>query len=726
MRNIVYILKRDIRRILASWVAVIVILGICVLPSLYAWFNIAANIDPYEHTGNIKIAVACQDEGTVREPIGNVNVGKTIVKQLGKNKSLSWVVLDEDEAIESVKSGECYAAIVIPKQFSNELTSFLGGEIDTPVIDYYVNEKKNAIAPKVTDTGAQVIQQTIDTAFKGAVSEAILKTLGETAGQIDSDMSEDNNRIVSSIDEAISAIDSYEAAIASFHSTYKGSLSAAQNAKKLSKSVSKTLEDLNDIIDTNDKVIGSVKQDTEEAIKAVKEFQEEYPDILRPITDDLLASLQEVDTILNNTDASLNKAKGLVTSIEPATSQVSDMLVSLSAGLKSTDEALQSMKSALQATESLLLDARISINSLSSVEAVKELKEISEMDYEKMSEFMASPIKLDTEPLYHVENYGSGVAPFYTMLAIWVSGLIIIAIFYFEVDLEGEEERHITTSQAYIARAALFTFIALIQSTIICLGDIYLMGIQCVHPIAFLLAGLVSAIVFVNLIYALAITFRHIGMALAVLMVILQIPGSSGTYPVELTGKFFQFIYPLLPFSYGIGALRESIAGFYHNYYIIQLGMLLLFLLIALFLGLVVKPKITALNHTFDTRLSDTGFMTSERGVKAKENKLVEIALNFAYSNESYKEGFEERAEKFIRFHDALESKGFKYVVIAPVVLLAMVFIIPMKPLMITIWVVCIIIIAVFLIFVEHMYIVLQSTNDRKEVGSDEERNSDI
>ena len=139
MRNIGYILKRDFKRILSSWVAVIVILGICVLPSLYAWFNIAANMDPYANTSSIRIAVACQDKGTTEELTGQINVGDKIVEELGNNDSLDWVVMSEDEAIDGVKAGDYYAAIIIPDDFSKKLTGFLHGKVNKPEIDYYVN-----------------------------------------------------------------------------------------------------------------------------------------------------------------------------------------------------------------------------------------------------------------------------------------------------------------------------------------------------------------------------------------------------------------------------------------------------------------------------------------------------------------------------------------------------------------------------------------------------------
>ncbi|MBQ0018481.1 MAG: YhgE/Pip domain-containing protein [Clostridiales bacterium] len=725
MNNIRYILRRDFKRIFTNWVAVVVLIGISILPSLYAWFNIAANMDPYENTSSIKIAVACLDAGVDEELVGQINVGETIVEELGKNETLEWVFLNEEESIEGVKAGEYYAAIVIPENFSATLTGFLHGKVDRPTIDYYVNEKLNAIAPKVTDTGSEVLQQTIDTKFKETVSTAIMKTMGETAGEIDSDISSKNSRLINSIDSARAAISDYRKTIESFHSTYEKSKALASDVNKLSGSANKSLKALDKVIVNNESIIDTVRKDTESAIADVEIIRREYPE-LEPIADKLRESLKDIKSALAPADEAMNKIKGLIAATGPTISQVGDMMNDMSDGLADIDKALASMSQALAATDSLLADARTSIYSLESAEALKDLRKVSGMDYEAMAEFMASPIQLSTERLYPVENYGSGVAPFFTMLAIWVGGLVLIAIFKLEVEVDPEEKRHLTMKEAYFARSLLFTIIGLVQALIVCAGDIWLLGIQCIHPLAFILAGLVASVVFVNLIFALTITFRHVGKALAVILVILQIPGSSGTYPVELTGSFFKTLYPILPFSYGVSSMREAIAGYYGSYYWKGLADLLVFLLVAYIIGLGIRPQMSPVNHTVDKRLNDTGILSSERDAQARESKAIKLAIKIANSDDQYQEEFDKRVASFEKFHAKVEDVGIRYVFIIPVVLLALVFIIPRKPLMITIWVICIIAVVAFLTFVEHTHVAIQERKYAKEVIADEERNSDI
>lgn len=125
----------------------------------------------------------------------------------------------------------------------------------------------------------------------------------------------------------------------------------------------------------------------------------------------------------------------------------------------------------------------------------------------------------------------------------------------------------------------------------------------------FMISGWISSLVFTNIIYTLTVSFGDIGKALSVIILVIQIAGSSGTFPIEVTPKFFQNVYPFLPFTYAINAMRETIAGFYGNQYLIYLLQVLAFLPFALLLGLVLRRPLIKFNRFFDERLEDTHLM---------------------------------------------------------------------------------------------------------------------
>ena len=163
MKKALAIFKRDIKRLLCNPVALVITIGVCIIPSLYAWYNIVANWDPYGNTQNIKIAVANNDKGTTNDLVGELNAGDEVIDKLKDNDQLGWTIVDsEKEAKEGVEAGKYYAALVIPSDFSEGMLSMLSGDFHQPKLTYYVNEKKSAVAVKVTDTGANCLHREPD------------------------------------------------------------------------------------------------------------------------------------------------------------------------------------------------------------------------------------------------------------------------------------------------------------------------------------------------------------------------------------------------------------------------------------------------------------------------------------------------------------------------------------------------------------------------------------
>jgi putative membrane protein len=242
-----------------------------------------------------------------------------------------------------------------------------------------------------------------------------------------------------------------------------------------------------------------------------------------------------------------------------------------------------------------------------------DLRTLLSQDAELLASLWASPVRVDTHLVYEMENYGSAMAPFYTTLSIWVGGIILVAMIKVEVSDEQisrlRQYGKVRTTEQYFGRSILFLVLGLIQTTIICLGDLLFLGIQCPHPFLFLLAGWVSSIIYVLLIYTMTISFGDVGKAAAVSLLVIQVAGSGGTFPIELAPAVFQKLYPLLPFVHTMNAMRECIAGMYQNTYWREIGTLLLYLIPILLLGLVLRRPVIRLNQFFEEKLEEVKFM---------------------------------------------------------------------------------------------------------------------
>ena len=802
MKKSFQIFKRDLGRLFRNRAAVLILVGISVLPSLYAWFNIAANMDPYGNTKGIQVAIANEDKGADSEQM-SLDAGQNIVDNLKKNDQLGWKFVDAKEAKKGVRSGKYYAAIVIPDNFSESLLSILSGDIKQPKLDYYINEKKNAIAPKITDTGASTIQQEINDTFTSVAAESISELLSKEAGELSGKVSEENSSLIKAIADTRKNLDEYNKVLENFQKTVDKSdeimasaVSMLDQVTVTAESGAKAIEDsgnvladtrtavgqfstefsnglsngetlLNDTyvsasaklgvfetkagqaltaVDNSLSTASSLLDKNQELLEQLKELNDKIQGhtelgqqisavIGQKITEleNQNASLQELVTsleklakeskdslqnyrtnldqkILPQLNQSLDSLASLsgnlsaaLTGVEPTVEQLKTILNQLNDSLKSSASALGQTGDVLTQIDESLAAVQTDLNALQSSEMYQKLTSLEGLDADSIADFMSSPVSIKSNVLYDVENYGSGMTPFYTNLALWVGGLILVSILKQEVD-KDEKVRKFTAGQAYFGRWLLFVAVGLVQGLIVCVGDILLLKVQCVHPVAFVCVGVFCSFVYVNLIYALALTFKHIGKALGVVLVILQIPGSAGTYPIEMTPAFFQRLHPLLPFTYGISAMRECIAGMYGANIWKYLGILAIFFPISLFIGLVLRPLLMNLNHLFDKRLSETELMLGETESAERKRPELTMMMKTLMEDDEWKQEFLVKSEKFEKRYPKMIRWGFLGMIIIPLVFLILMFSLESKLVFLILWIVSLIGLAVYLIVVEYLH----------------------
>lgn len=818
MKKAFQIFKRDLKRLLRNPVAMVITIGVCIIPSLYAWYNIEANWDPYGNTSGVRIAVANEDRGVETELTGELNAGEQTVEKLRENDALGWEFTDAESAKEGVYRGDYYAAIIIPADFSEHLTSMLTGEFEQPEIKYYVNEKKNAIAPKVTDTGAETIEQQLNETFVATVSSTLVEEAKELGVDVDAagarvergalenvgdsvdalqrvrDGMADLNGTVdaakgaaTSAREALAGMDAQaptlvealekghellgttRSAAGEFHTALSTALGngAAQLASASAKadgaigsisgavSSAKTKIDISlinfqGIIDTNNRVIADLRALNEaimdnsgdvevfirelerqnQGLQAAKDALQAQSDSLGRDVETVSDATSAINTAvqgsvknMGETQAELNATvmpelsvgldafsnisgdlSGIVTGLTPTIEQAMGLLDQLNAMLDQTKGAIASTDRTLADLQATLQTVRTDIAALRSSEATRELADLLGMEPDKIADFMSSPVTLTTKAVYPVANYGSGVTPFYTNLALWVGGFVLIAIIKLEVDNEGVGR--FTANQGYFGRWMLLVTLGFIQAVIACVGDLVL-GIQCEHPALFVAAGVFTSFVYVNIIYALAIAFKHIGKAIAVVLVIVQIPGSSGMYPIEMMPGFFQALHPLLPFTYGINAMRETIGGMYGADYLWNLGVLAVFLVLSLAVGVWLRPKLLNLNLLFDRQLSATGLMICEKDDMPRERFSVRSAVRALFDTEAYRREILERGARFERRYPRLIKAGFCMVFGLPILLFVLTATLDLdvdgKLVMLVLWIVAVIAADAYMIFIEYL-----------------------
>ena len=692
MNMIGKIFKSDLKGLWKNKLALLIALALCVLPSLYAWFNIYSNWDPYSNTATIPVAVVSLDKGYEKENHEVSVMGDTVIENLKENDKIGWRFVDtEKEAVDGVYSGDYYAAIVIGEDFSESLYGFAENDLVHPSVTYYENEKKNPIASKITDTAKGTLQASINEQFINVAVSTVMESMNNLAD--DAKKTQYVKKIIEKLESVDQNLEDYLVTIdnlMSCNSTLSSNLKTAgrevsgasgklnsgvgrvNQAKNEAQQTITTLESqmdqayqnihtkllevnstLGKDLPTADEISGAIHNvvDTNQQIEVLKQLLQSdlIPDTgHKSDTINLLDSIQQTtnavhETLQNRAEenrTAIKAAANLVNAVMPLVekqlqSDISSMKASVSAaynnmvaslnslnkGLAGTGVALNSLSNTVSSSNasfstvkeiisSAKEDIKTLLEELNGVEDSEKYEQfirILSTDPEVMGEFFSQPVTVETVRVYPVENYGSSVTPFYTILALWVGAVILVALIKVQVD--KKEFAMARPYEKYFGRFLLFFVLGQLQAAIVVIGDLYLLKVQCLNPGLFYLVAAFTSLTFNLLIYTLTVSFGDVGKAFVVVVMVIQIAGSSGTYPIEILPEFNRNIYMYFPFPYAINAMRETIAGMYGDEYWRYMSQLAVFAIVALMIGLFIRKPFIKINHFMEKRMEDTKMM---------------------------------------------------------------------------------------------------------------------
>ena len=903
MKNIIELYKLDWRRIFKNRTALLLVIALSIIPSLYAWFNIAALWDPYGNTERLKVAIYSDDQ-LQNYKDKDVQIGSSLIKSLKNNKSLNWNVEESKESlVNGVKQGKYYAGIYIPRTFSKNLLSFTTGDIVKPKIEYYSNQKTNAIVPKITDKASESLAQTISKNFIETTSSTVIKEMNKIGVSIDDSIPmirkatnlvfafEDNqdmiddytneflvlkdklpiinekieeaNTIISlfpSINESAQSIvamnyrmddvekvgellsslsdsrsslkgvqtdvtdfskrfDSLESiltdgivasknlikVIDSSQSTLKQIDSTAKNVdgvltdtkkfivslKSAFKAISSTIKtgfDSIDMItssivkemeyliekinnqDLEDKDVSYIKRGLREINNNVKrdlKIAESNRNILvklqnmvgeREVLSDLITKLDnyiimlnsvlevtntliemdfeewidlekvksdiesiyslitnlsqaleeikaidvnaEIDAVMDSIIQTLESSSATIKTAQELAPNIYGLMDSSKASLKNIISVMEEFKNKLPAMRAKIgeisdmvslgiqginsgLDKAISfyrtdfpnlrtklnkasdfiqfqlpgiekelekeitninnmlpkINSATDLAAdfikedypklkdannkiasflreegnEEELKEVLKMlksDAKKESDFFADPVQLVDKALYPIPNYGSSTVPFYTALCLWVGGLLLSSVTTTKFHLDDKMRSKTSKKDRFFARLMTYLTIGTAQAIIVSLGNILLLGVYAANPILHIFSSIIVSLVFMSIIYSLISLFANVGKGLAIIILVLSISAGGGNFPAELSGTFFRIINPMLPFTYAVDLLRETIGGVYLPGYFKSFFILIGFAIVFIVVGTVFHKKISDKFNSLSAKASESHFFS--------------------------------------------------------------------------------------------------------------------
>ena len=640
--NISAVIRSDVRRLSRSVVTVICVFGLALVPCLYAWFNIMSNWSPYtsDSTKNLKIAVASSDVGT--DFVGmKLNVGDIILEKLKANDQIDWQFPDSVQGVmDGLYAGDYYAGLIIPEDFSASILGFTDGEMDHPEIIYYDNQKMNAVASRVTDRAQGIIKDQINSIFvativdelstftsvfngMGLSAEDALQSLDNQLGSIKSDL-----KTYAAILNSMSTVTKSAATVTGMTNDLLPDVTdmlinsrktivniqdrlttskqdvvyAADAIRNTSEELRNTVERLDSAVDGDPAEAGGSYVDWDSLFgeggiteyegeilddlyadvnKQLHESVIKFDDILQKtkIDKNLIASMSTLQDSLKNLDSLLAKVEGDIDSQSMTLQQYTDALNSCTVSIESTEDVLNYMVRMVSNLQS-------SVNELRTSESFTKLIDLLKDDVGGLVEYLSSPANLEVVRVYALENFGSGMAPFYTTLALYASALLSVSLMHTHVKRRNDIPM-LNTTEAFFGRYFVFFAIGQFTALITVLGNLYYIGIQCYAPFQFWLAAAIASLVFTLLNYGMVFALGNIGEAIAIIVLVIQVAGSGGTYPLEMLPQIFRDLYKFMPFNYAMTAMRETIAGSYDHVYLKSILVLLLMAAILIPLSLV-------------------------------------------------------------------------------------------------------------------------------------------
>ncbi|MCI0766535.1 YhgE/Pip domain-containing protein [Bacillus sp. TL12] len=363
--------------------------------------------------------------------------------------------------------------------------------------------------------------------------------------------------------------------------------------KKAKNGLEKGMDLTNKGIDAINKGQQPAKDVIESINEVSKNVSAELGDILARYDSEIVPNFNEA--IARTKEMSKNTSK-ILNDADKKLPDVKKLLEDSSKGLVEGKKKVEDIKAEMPATEKKIKELADKIRKFESEEDIKDIIRLLKNDVEKQSDYFANPVNLKENKLFAMPNYGSAMSPFYTVLALWVGALLMVSLLTVEVHEPGANYK---SHEIYFGRFLTFLTIGLMQAFIVSMGDIFLLGTYVVNKFWFVVFSLFIGAVFVCIVYSLVSIFGNVGKSMAIILLVLQVAGSGGTFPIQMTPTFFQTIYPFLPFTYAISAIRETVGGMLWDVVLRDLLVLSVFVVIMLIMALLLKTPINKSSEKF-------------------------------------------------------------------------------------------------------------------------------
>lgn len=584
------IMKKNFKGAFANPIVVIVLIGIIIIPSLYALLNIQACWDPYGNTGDVPFAIANLDEGASFND-KDINVGKELVKDLKKNDKFKWTFVSEDDLRKGVYNGTYYAGIVIPKNLSENIVSITGDNPQQAKLEYVVNMKTNPVATKLTDSGANAVYTSLNAKIVEIIDIAAYQKLGE----LQAGLAEGAQKLANGGKQLQAGSAKVQAGASQVKSGESQVKDGASQVKSGASSLNDGASQLKQGSDQLSDGASQVEKGSEELSAAVDPSL--IPD--GPIKDYAEGNVKLADGSSQVAAGGKQLANG-ANQLANGGSQLADGANQVAEGSSKLAEGSVSLASGATLLSNGATNALFAASS-SLGSTANTLGGITGIDEDTLGDYFLSPVELERNELFSVNSYGSDVSPFYLVLSMWV-GAVITCVMMNPGTSQGTKY---SPFEMYFGKLLTYIIMSILQACVTIIGC-YLLGIQILNPILFIASCILVSMIFMILIYSIISAIGTVGKAIGVVLLVLQISATGGIYPIQIMHPFFRALYPYMPMTYGITLVREAQLGTVWSNYIPALAILLAIGFVTIIAAVIIKEKLDKPSHYFEEKLEES------------------------------------------------------------------------------------------------------------------------
>lgn len=587
----------------------VIIAAVLIIPFMYSFFYLKAYWNPYGegNIDNIPVAIVNNDEG---------DNGEKVITNIKNSKKLKISTVSDEKASDGLYNKKYYAVITIPKDFSESMESASTTNKKHATITYAPNQKSNYLASQIINNVVSAVEKNLDNTVNSTIVDSLASTIKDVPSKLETISNgfeqleegttklqdgsnslangtnslksnyEEFNIGIKNIKDGIETLNSSTANFSSLSSGLNELVTGAANLKagndQFSTGFNAYVSGVNTALNYTDSLVTLINASicpkvqnntaTKEEIKMCAIAQGmltpsektgntttiNYLKIsgqkLQNANTSVSAGINELNnkvTPLLSVNDKMKQLQGGVNTLLNGANTLYDSSLQIRNGIATLNDGATTLNAGIKTLNSSVKGAKEELNT--NITTTKE--EVKKVD--NLSDYSKEPVTVKTKAVNEISSYGTAFSPFFISIALWVGCLMMYIVLYY--DKEERFKKLSISNKNHLQRTLCYHGLATLSAIILGILLMTLLDFEITNIFLYFISIILVANTFMAIIETLIINFKDIGKFIALILLVLQLAAAGGTFPIETVTKGFRFLNPILPMTYTINLLRESL-----------------------------------------------------------------------------------------------------------------------------------------------------------------------